>query len=133
MVWSSKYETGNEIVDNDHKEIFGLVKKVLDEAFANRKEKVDTSITFLVEYTLRHFNNEERLMEMFDYPADEADIHKKQHSNFAKSVTALHEKIREQGDTMDIGIEVNNTIVDWLIKHVLGSDMLLAIHCKGAS
>ena len=128
MVWSVKYETGNDLVDNDHKEIFKLVKNVLNETFTNRKEKVDTAISFLVEYTLRHFNNEERLMAESDYP--KAAEHKLQHSQFADSVVALHEKIRTEGDTMDMSIAINKTIVDWLVEHVMGSDMMLAAHYK---
>ena len=128
MVWTKSYETGNSIVDKEHKEIFALVSKVLDNAFANRKEKINASIDFLTKYVFEHFSNEERLMNESDYP--ETEEHKKQHSDFTQSIGKLKEKIKIEGDTMEIGIEVNETIVDWLIEHVLGSDKKLANYYK---
>jgi len=128
MVWSKYYETGNAVVDRDHMELFKLVKRVLDEAFTNRRERIDTAITFLTQYTLRHFDNEEKLMTESDYP--KIAEHMAQHKQFAASVVNLQKKISEKGDTMDIGLEVNKTIVDWLISHVLGSDKEMAEHYR---
>jgi len=128
MVWSAEYETGNDLVDKDHKQIFELVKNVLDGAYLNRKEKVDMAIGFLAEYTLRHFANEERLMKESSYPG--MDEHKRQHSDFAESVILLQKKVKDEGDSMDLSIEINRAVVDWLVKHVLGSDKRFTTHYK---
>jgi len=128
MVWSAEYETGNALVDSDHKQIFELVKNVLDGAYLNRKEKVDMAIGFLAEYTLRHFANEEKLMKESSYP--EMEEHKRQHTEFAASVVALQEKVKNEGDTMDLSIAVNRAVVDWLVKHVIGSDKKFTAHYK---
>jgi len=128
ITWVADYETGNKIVDNDHKQIFELVKKVLDNAFENRTEKVNTSIEFLAQYVLQHFANEEKLMDESNYP--EAATHKALHSAFVKSVVALQEKVKKEGDTLNIGMEINTTVIGWLMDHVLGRDKLLAGHYK---
>ncbi|MCL2839671.1 MAG: bacteriohemerythrin [Defluviitaleaceae bacterium] len=128
MMWAEAYETGNALVDNDHKEIFGLVAKVLNDAFESRKEKIDQSIQFLVSYTLQHFVNEEKLMEESGY--FERKAHKEEHSGFVKRVGALQESILEKGNSIDVSIEINKTIVDWLVDHVLGSDKKFADHYK---
>jgi len=46
-----------------HRQIFDLVQKVLDATFENRRDKMDTIMDFLVNYTVKHFENEECLME----------------------------------------------------------------------
>jgi len=128
MVWSSKYLTGNKIVDDDHQEIFRLVKDVIDQKYKERKEKVTAVIAFLVEYTVRHFNSEERLMAESDYP--KTDEHKKQHADFVAVVSELQGKIEQDPESLDISLEVNNTIVAWLVHHVIGSDKDLADHYR---
>lgn len=131
MVWSKKYETGNDTVDRDHKEIFALVKKLLDETITNRKDRIDEAINFLTSYTVRHFLNEEKLMNDYDYPNTEE--HKTEHRDFADTITTLHSKYMNEGETMDISIEVNKTIVGWLVEHVLGSDRQLVNHIQAVN
>ena len=126
--WSKEYETGHEIVDREHKDIFALVQMVFDISPASRKEKIDEAINFLAEYTVRHFQHEESLMEQSSYP--KTAEHKQQHKDFVQSVVALQERVKSEGNTMRVHIDVNQTVVDWLITHVLGSDKLLADHYK---
>jgi len=128
MKWDKAFETGHAVVDKEHQEIFALVQKVLDAAFTSRKEKIDTAINFLVGYTLEHFRHEERLMRESEYPLRAQ--HEAQHKAFAASVTELKKKIDASGDTIPISSEVNATVVDWLVDHVIGSDMKLAAHYK---
>ena len=125
MVWSSKYMTGNAIVDNDHKQIFALVKDVLDQKFDTREKKIDSVIDFLARYTAKHFDNEEKLMDECNYV--KSAEHKKQHTDFLAEVGRLQAKIAKEGTKdIDISIVVNDTVVTWLVQHVLGSDKLLA-------
>ena len=126
--WSKDYETGHEVVDGEHKEIFALVQKVFDATPSDRNEKIDEAVTFLANYTVRHFQHEESLMSQSNYP--DMAKHKQQHKDFVQSVGALQERVRAGGNTIQIHIDVNQTVVDWLITHVLGSDKLLADHCK---
>ena len=128
MLWSEKYETGNKVVDSEHRQIFDLVQKVLDASFENRRDKFDTIIDFLVNYTVKHFENEERLMEESNYP--NTDIHKKQHSDFLAEVGKLKEQIAIETDGVINNLIINKTVVGWLIDHVLGSDMVMAKHYR---
>jgi len=128
MVWSSVYETGNKVIDDEHKEMFMLVKAVLDAAFESRKEKIDTSVKFLSDYVVRHFEHEEELADECGYP--DASIHKKQHQDFLKTVATLKEKVAREGDVMDVSLAVNDTVVAWLTEHIMGSDKLLADYYK---
>ncbi|MCL2199183.1 MAG: hemerythrin family protein [Defluviitaleaceae bacterium] len=129
MKWHSSYETGNTTVDNDHKEIFSLVDSLINSSFENQRESVTKAIDYLAGYVVRHFGNEERLMEESNYPRMEE--HKKQHSDFVGVALGLREKyVSQPENASDIGLEINKTIVDWLSEHVLGSDKALADHYK---
>ena len=128
MLWHTKYETGNEQVDNEHKEIFKLAQKVIDAAFENKEEEIETTVNFLANYTVSHFKHEEQLMKESAYP--EKDIHKKQHSDFVQDVTALIERVVNEPDSKKNSVDINNVIVNWLTEHVLGSDKLMATHYR---
>jgi len=137
-LWNDSFATGNETVDNDHKEIFKLVEDVLSSSFKSRKEKVKTAIEFLSDYVVRHFANEERLMDESDFPM--SDAHKKEHKDFLEVATELHAEFTNDGytlgentdeaDTLHLSMVINKTVVGWLTRHVMGSDRALAEHYK---
>ena len=131
MLWRSTYKTGNAIVDRDHKEIFGMVERLLENDFGSRSEKVEIAVGFLLDYVAKHFANEERLMDESGYP--QAILHKKQHSDFAQAANLLAKKIHTNLASIDLSLEVNNTIVKWLAEHVMGSDRDLADHYRNWS
>ena len=128
MEWNERYETGNEVVDSEHREIFSLVKKVLSDVFTDRTESIAASLEFLTDYTMRHFGHEESLMDESSYP--EMDKHKRQHRVFARKVANLNTKLNGENCEIDISLEINETVVNWLVEHVLSSDKLLADHYK---
>ena len=128
MLWNSNYAIGNERVDAEHQEIFGMVDKLLADDFRDRPEKIKTTVDFLVDYVARHFENEEGLMTESDYP--KTDEHKAQHRKFVETVGVLVKKIEKNLESVDLVLEVNNIIVNWLAEHVMGSDKMLVNHYK---
>jgi hemerythrin len=128
MQWDEKYETGNEIVDRDHRQLFQLVQKVLDAAFDSHEEKVEETLNFLADYALNHFAHEEQLMEESAYP--DAEAHKALHNNFIKEFLLLKDRIVSESDTLRNHLDINKVIVNWLNDHVLGSDKLMAEHYR---
>ena len=131
MMWEAKYETGNTQVDNEHKEIFKLVQKLIEVKVENEAENVTATIDFLANYTINHFNHEEELMKESSYPA--IDIHKKQHGDFLSQVVALRARVIEEADIEVSIIDIKKVIINWLIDHVLGSDKIMANHYRNWS
>ena len=127
MIWSAKYETGNTQVDEEHKEIFRLVQKVMDVTTDNPQDANDT-MAFLAGYTVDHFKHEERLMEESSYPA--ISIHKKQHSDFVEQVVAMIERVKNETDGEKNLTDIKKVVVNWLTDHVLGSDKVMADHYR---
>ena len=132
MVWNKSYETGNEKVDNEHKEIFRLVQEVIDATLdSDSVGKIEEAVDFLANYTLSHFKHEEGLMDESNYPA--APVHKKQHENFVTEVLALRERVLNESDSEKRSTDVKKVIINWLADHVLGSDKLMANHYRNWS
>ena len=128
MLWNSNYEIGNAVVDGEHKEIFGMVDKLLADDFTGRPDKIKSIIDFLAGYVVRHFDHEEQLMDESDYP--DKDNHVMQHRAFMRAVEAFVKKIEGNLDSIDLSLEVNKIIVEWLANHVMGSDKALVDHYR---
>jgi len=125
MIWSKDLETGNTTVDDQHREIFILVQQVLDaDALLNKKEKVETAMSFLSDYAVRHFASEEELMKASKYP--QYGQHKAQHDDFVEKVVDFIGHYHKEGDVVSISETINNFVVAWLKEHIMGSDKAMA-------
>ena len=60
IVFDEELYTGNELIDNEHKELIDRVNKLV-ESCENGKEKVTAvkTLDFLMDYTEFHFSDEE--------------------------------------------------------------------------
>ena len=128
MLWNESYMVGNEKVDSDHKEIFGMVDKLLEDDFGGRPEKIRSVVKFLMDYVAKHFEREEALMAESSYPG--AEGHKKIHSDFVVRVGAFAKRLEDELDSVDLSMEVNVLIVDWLAEHVMISDKSMIDYYK---
>ena len=64
IVFDEALYTGNELIDNEHKELIDRVNKLV-ESCENGKEKVTAvkTLDFLMDYTDFHFSDEEKLQQ----------------------------------------------------------------------
>lgn len=125
LLWKKCYETGNETVDGQHREIFRLGQVVLDADVAGgRKEKIESALKFLNEYALSHFAIEEALMIESGYPG--LDEHKSQHLGFVDAVSDVMRRFESEGSTVHVSDTINGFVTDWLHEHIMGSDKAMA-------
>ncbi|MCL2420439.1 MAG: bacteriohemerythrin [Defluviitaleaceae bacterium] len=129
MTWNRELETGNSIVDDQHKEIFSLVGQVLEaDTFSNRREKTETAMGFLADYAVRHFASEEELMTESEYP--QYKQHKALHDDFVKKVVDFIERYQKEGDTISISETINAFVIVWLKEHIMTADKEMAAFYK---
>lgn len=117
--WTEDLSVGVDLIDKQHMILvraINLLGKGVQVGCT--KELMAAIFDTLADYTVTHFAYEEELFQLFDYPATEA--HKHEHAALLNRVTALKKKW-ESGET-EIGQEVLNFLVNWLKKHILGSD-----------
>ena len=117
--WDSSMDTGIELIDNDHKKLLGLINQLQT---ATRYQIDDTMIentlNELIEYTKYHFDREEQLMQINQYPGYEA--HKELHKLMIKKVSQFIE-----GYTTNKVHTIDDTLVflkGWLVNHIKGKD-----------
>lgn len=126
IVFDEALYTGNELIDNEHKELIDRVNKLV-ESCENGKEKVTAvkTLDFLMDYTDFHFSDEEKLQQEVGY--DKLEQHKVQHEDFKKSVGELRQMLEEEEGPTDAFVEaVNKNISQWLVNHIQGWDKAVA-------
>lgn len=120
LEWKEKISVSNKIIDEHHIKLFSL--------FSNLKNENDTLFDehtfkqFLMEikdYTYYHFNYEERLMEMANYP--KLVDHKVLHSNFMRKIDEVMLKSKSNNFEV-VGYEVYELLNNWLNEHIMVVD-----------
>ena len=126
IVFDKDLETGNELIDSQHKELIDRVNRLVESCTSGKEKNVAVqTLDFLMDYTELHFAAEEKLQEEAGYP--ELEGHKAQHAQFKKAVDELREMLEEEeGPTDAFVAAVNKNISDWLVNHIKQSDKKVA-------
>lgn len=127
--WSEKLATGNDEIDNQHKELFRRFKSLLDACHQQKgKDEVSKLILFLGDYVIKHFSMEEDLQKSCSYPG--YLDHKKQHAGFTHNLKQLEQQFNLEGATVLLVIQTNQTMMDWLINHINSTDKKFAEYLR---
>lgn len=121
LTWSDALASGYAEIDRQHQRLIELGNQ-LNAAIrsGHGREIVGTVLEELIDYTAKHFQFEERLMEQHRFP--HLDDHRAKHSQLVKEVLA-HKARFDAGDTLTA--EVMNFIRDWLVNHIMKTDRTL--------
>ena len=126
VTFDKSLETGNELIDQQHKELIDRVNKLLESCYmGTEKRTAIQTLNFLLDYTEFHFKAEEQLQEEAGYPGIEA--HKEQHQTFVKAVHELLDMLEEEEGPTDAFVEkVSEKVRDWLYYHIQTFDRSVA-------
>ena len=118
-IWSSRYETGIDLIDSQHQTLFAAVNQLADSfKTGTAGHQISESLDFLVKYTDEHFHAEEHYMREVGYPG--LASHLAEHAKLMKQVRDLQGKMAcGEPVTMDVTI----FLADWLKQHINDSDM----------
>lgn len=116
-------ETGNEVIDREHRELFQAVNQLMDACGKGQgRSMLMPSIQFLLGYVDRHFAHEEQLQQSRRYPGIAA--HKAFHAYYKKTLCEIMDQIPEAGPSVaDLG-KLNRHIA-LLISHIRLEDKKL--------
>jgi hemerythrin-like metal-binding protein len=116
--WDDSIALGIPTIDEQHKALFDWVN-TLNEAIKNGEgnEAVGEIIWKLISYVTEHFNEEERLMLACNYP--ELAAHRNEHDLF---VARLQEIQVSFNNGQEMGINILDFLVEWLVCHIKGTD-----------
>lgn len=118
--WSSAYSVHHPLLDEQHQKLFSIINNLHDAMFAKKgREAVGLAIRELVEYTHKHFSEEERQMELRGYPG--LAEHKRVHAELLKKVKDIDHQYHHSNESV-AGEMIGFLVSDWLVKHILGMD-----------
>ena len=124
--WNEILSTGVSIIDDEHKQIVGMLNELYDALQTKRSEEaLGKVLDRLLAYTASHFEHEEALLTETGYPA--AAEHKKEHDDLTNRVLAIQEEYRE-GKCATLSIELLNFLRKWLLTHIQVSDKKYVLH-----
>jgi len=124
MLWNERFAFGIAEVDDQHKRLYELIDQInaleedvkegidcYDEVYAVLKE--------LEDYTVYHFEEEEKLLERFGY--EDLQAHQKEHDAF---VLKVKETLTEDLDLKQEGViqDLSEFLLEWVSNHILYTD-----------
>lgn len=121
--FTEEYQTGIELIDAEHRELFRIIDKV-NQMVRSQVDKSDVAAIMnilheLQDYTQSHFADEEEYMESIHY--DKIEVQKRAHAIFIEKFdTITAEEIEKNPqEYMESLIEF---LLGWLIQHILHLD-----------
>ncbi|MCW8830534.1 MAG: bacteriohemerythrin [Gammaproteobacteria bacterium] len=125
MEWDDSLNTGITAIDAQHKQILDFINKLHIAAIKGDRDIVANVLTDLINYTISHFDFEEKLQQKHGYPL--ASAHKKVHDNFVAHVTKYKER-HDNGE--DIAQSLSGELVTWLCNHIKNEDRDYVPYCN---
>jgi len=117
--WNNAMSVGVTEIDTQHKRLITMINELSD-AMRDHKAKdvIGNIVDSMLSYTASHFTLEEKYFDQFRYP--DTVIHKKEHADFVKKVTAFREDYVK--GRLGLSVEILYFLSDWLKNHIQGSD-----------
>jgi hemerythrin len=121
LQWTSTLSVGDEAIDAQHRELFVRLDRLHDAMLRRERAEALRLLAFLRDYSVVHFEAEERLMAEAAYP--EAGRHAQEHEAFRASLRGLQEHFEAEGLTAGLVLDLERRVVGWLREHVYHSDV----------
>jgi hemerythrin len=120
MEWTDKLSVGVRVLDDDHRQLVGMLNELFDGMKSGRgREALGPILDRLIQYTRMHFAREERLFTQTAYPA--AAAHKGEHEDLTRQVLEVQSKYAK-GSNAVLSLDVLEFLKSWLIRHIQGTD-----------
>ena len=118
--WNKSLETGNPVVDGQHKNLFKMINDLNASIEEGRSNYVlAETIEKLSVYITIHFNTEQDLMVKHFYP--DYQIHKQAHTDLKEQAAKL---IKLFGlKKVDLTATISQFLSDWLQNHIKETDV----------
>lgn len=124
--WKESYKVGIGFVDEQHKKLFEISNRayeLLEDQFCiDKYDKIVDILEELKDYTVYHFNEEEKYMKSIGY--SDYLSQKVAHDGFIKKIfdIDLNKVDQEQDKYLK---DVLKFVVDWIIGHIISRDKLI--------
>ncbi len=118
--WNDIYSTGITKIDIQHKVIIKILNELYSIVIIDKDSyKIDDILNELINYTVYHFGEEEKLFEKYGFNLKESHI--KEHRDFEKEVTCMVANGGKKNNETFV-INLINFLKEWLTEHILVTD-----------
>ncbi len=120
LIWNDDLTIGNKKIDDEHKRIFAKANEIINLSVDSTWEEIKGVFTFLMEYAINHFHEEERIMLEISY--ENFLDHRSQHNYFIEELYKIYNKLGIE-DLREEGIkELKELMINWVNEHINGED-----------
>ncbi|WP_269915258.1 bacteriohemerythrin [Acinetobacter sp. HY1485] len=117
MNWQPAYDTGIEVIDDQHKRILDYINEIEDVRTSHDRQKIKEVLDNIIDYTQSHFTFEESLQEEAQYKY--CVPHKRVHDLFIKKIENYRDRFLMG---QEIEEELHQVLTKWLINHIQHDD-----------
>lgn len=123
VVWNDRYNLGVDVIDKEHKKLFGILNKLFDFGEQETKNRwvCQEAVKYFKNHALKHFDDEESYMLSIGYEGME--MHKRIHNNFKAITLPSLEKELTMTDYSEEALDhFIGVCAGWLIGHTMIED-----------
>ncbi len=133
MMWKETYKIGVDLIDTQHKELFHRVYDFIQSVqqkgeWEEKLAKVKDTLTFMQNYVVEHFEDEEEYQRKINYPHYEE--HKAIHGRFREMINNYAKRFKQENYTQEIVQEFGGKLMTWLIMHVAATDQQIGAYVR---
>jgi hemerythrin len=130
MPWTQSLSVGVPMIDEQHKTLFEKVDKLFEAGKNHQaKEYVGELLSFLEDYTKKHFSDEEKYMVSIKYPG--YNEQKAAHTEFIRQLAKLRGDYAASGGNLLVILNANQLMLQWLTQHISNMDRKIGLFAKG--
>lgn len=121
--WKESMSVGIQEIDAEHKALIDMLNDLFTSLKVGKgQDMAGETVKNMAKYAVKHFHTEEEYFKKFSYPDTKAHI--AEHKAFVSEVEDLLDRA-DCGSCM-YSLEIANYLKDWLVKHIMGSDLKYA-------
>lgn len=130
LVWNPRWETGYSQIDDQHRELFRRLDRLMEAVPKGDPEAIALDfLPYLMTYVDKHFQDEEALMAAAGYSL--LDGHRVLHQAMREEATQMLERVALEG--LQAMGPVLEWLLAWLVHHIDVEDRRLANHLQLAA
>jgi hemerythrin len=130
IIFSKDMEVGVQEIDKQHMELVNRLNSLLSMGNdAASKEETQKTMDMVGEYIVVHFADEEKLQRKNNYP--EYESHREMHKFYISEFQRLKKDFDENGHSLKFAMDLNNSLINWIVKHIKSADVKLGKFLNG--
>lgn len=126
LIWDERYNVGVDLIDREHKKLFGILNKLFDLRYREEKSRFacQEAVKYFKDHAIQHFTDEENYMMSINYTG--LQTHRRIHKDFRERMLPALENELELTHFSETSIQhFLGVCAGWLIGHTLIEDHLI--------